>query len=89
MSSSHEVKIYPTEPLSDGMAFMEYDVLKSGFGDFDIERCNPRGTLKSSIAVSRLQDRKKGYTRGPTAGRPGQISIKIIFVPTSCLVITS
>lgn len=52
MSSSHEVNMYPTEPLSDGIAFMEYDVLKSGFGDLDTERCNPRGTLKSSIAVS-------------------------------------
>ena len=52
MSRSHEVKMYPTEPFSDGIAFMEYDVLKSGFGDLDIERCKPRGTLKSSIAVS-------------------------------------
>ena len=52
MSRSHEVKMYPTEPFSDGTAFMEYDVLKSGFGDLDIERCKPRGTLKSSIAVS-------------------------------------
>jgi hypothetical protein len=29
------------------------------------------------------------HARGPTAGRPGQISIEIIFVPTSRPVITS
>lgn len=49
-SKSHDVKIYPTEPFSDGRAFIEYDVLKRGLGDLDIEKCNPLGTVKSKIA---------------------------------------
>ena len=61
MSRSHEVKMYPTEPLSDGIAFMEYDVLKSGFGELDIERCNPRGMLKSSMAVPEALGHRAGH----------------------------
>ena len=45
------VKMYPTEPLSDGRAFMEYDVLNNGLGDLEMEKCSPRGTLKSRSAA--------------------------------------
>ena len=49
-SRSHDVKMYPTEPFSEGIAFIEYDVLNSGIVDLDIEKCNPLGTVKSKIA---------------------------------------
>ena len=45
------VKMYPTEPLSDGRAFIEYVVLKRGLGDLEIPKCSPLGTLKSRRAV--------------------------------------
>ena len=88
MSKSQEVKIYPTDPLSDGIAFMEYDVLKSGFGDFDIERCKPRGIWKSSIAISQPLEQSTNHEGKRTTGRPGQIRIEIILIPTRRLVIT-
>jgi len=47
---SHEVKMYPTEPLSEGIAVIEYAVLKRGLGDFDIERWRPLATVKSRTA---------------------------------------
>ena len=37
-SRSQEVKIYPTEPWSDGIAVMEYVVLNKAFGDFETVR---------------------------------------------------
>ena len=53
MSRPHEVKMYPTEPLRDGRAFIEYVVLKSVFGDFEMWKCSPRGTVKSRMAGGR------------------------------------
>ena len=50
-SRSHDVNMYPIEPFKDGRAFMEYDVLKSGFGDLEMEKWRPLGTLKSRRAV--------------------------------------
>jgi len=47
---SHEVKMYPTDPLSDGIAVIEYVVLKIGLGDFDTERWRPLVTVKSRMA---------------------------------------
>jgi len=47
---SHEVNMYPTDPLSEGIAVIEYVVLKRGLGDLDIERWSPLVTVKSRIA---------------------------------------
>jgi hypothetical protein len=47
---SQEVNIYPTDPLRDGMAVIEYVVLKRGLGDLDIEKWRPLGTVKSRMA---------------------------------------
>jgi hypothetical protein len=47
---SQEVNIYPTDPLRDGMAVIEYVVLKRGLGDLDIEKWSPLGTVKSRMA---------------------------------------
>lgn len=47
---SHEVKMYPTDPLSEGIAVIEYVVLKIGLGDFDTERWRPLVTVKSRMA---------------------------------------
>src|SRR5438046_1915331 len=51
MSRSREVKMYPTEPLSDGIAFIEYEVLNRALGDLDTDKCSPLGTVKSRIAA--------------------------------------
>jgi hypothetical protein len=45
--------MYPMEPLSDGTAFMEYEVRKRGLGDLDTDKCSPLGTVKSRIAATR------------------------------------
>jgi hypothetical protein len=50
-SNGHDVKMYPTDPLRDGIAFIEYDVLNKELGDWDTERVSPRGTAKSRMAV--------------------------------------
>ena len=50
-SRGHDVKIYPTEPLSEGRAFIEYVVRKSALGDFEMEKWRPRGTAKSRRAL--------------------------------------
>lgn len=44
------MKMYPTEPFSDGIAAIEYEVLNKALGDFEIDKCNPRGTVKSRMA---------------------------------------
>ena len=50
MSRSQEVKIYPTEPCKEGIAIIEYEVLNKALGDFETEKCSPRGIAKSRIA---------------------------------------
>jgi hypothetical protein len=48
--------MYPTEPLSEGIAFIEYEVLNKALGDFEIENWSPRGTVKSRMAIGNLSD---------------------------------
>jgi hypothetical protein len=54
MSRSQEVNIYPTDPVKEGIAFIEYVVLKRALGDFETERCRPFGTVKSRMASQEL-----------------------------------
>lgn len=49
-SRSQEVKIYPTDPCSEGIAVMAYVVLKSALGDLETAKCSPCGTVKSRSA---------------------------------------
>lgn len=57
----HEVKMYPIEPARDGIAVIEYVVLKRALGDFDMDKCNPRGTLKSRRAGKTSQRSDGGH----------------------------
>lgn len=50
ISNSQEVNIYPTDPVRDGIAVMEYVVRNKAFGDLDTEKWSPFGTLKSKMA---------------------------------------
>ncbi len=43
--------MYPTEPLRDGIAFIEYVVLNKALGDFETDRWSPLGTVKSRMAA--------------------------------------
>ena len=52
MAKGQEVNMYPTEPCSDGRAVIEYEVLNSELGDFEIEKLIPLGTEKSRMASS-------------------------------------
>jgi hypothetical protein len=47
---SHDVKMYPTEPFREGIAFIEYDVLNKALGDLETEMFKPRGIEKSRMA---------------------------------------
>ena len=53
-SRGQEENMYPTDPCSDGRAVIEYEVLKSEFGAFDMEKLSPLGTVKSRMATKML-----------------------------------
>lgn len=89
ISRSHEVKIYPTEPWSDGIAVMEYVVLNKAFGDFETVRWRPRGTVKSRIAVRKVSAWTGEEALDVTVGRAGQVCVEVVLVPTGSLVVTS
>ena len=84
------VKMYPTDPLSDGSAFIEYVVLKRGFGDLDIPKCSPLGTLKSRRAVLASGRCPAYMDRGLlTIGRPREVGIEVVLIPASLFVVAA
>jgi hypothetical protein len=54
-----------------------------------MERCRPRGTVKSRTAVEGDQCGFAPRTRGHTIGRPCEIGVQVVFIPASSLVITT
>lgn len=69
---------------------MEYVVLNSGFGDFDIEKCNPLGTVKSSMAVEYMSCPAQQYSESVrTIGGPRDVGIEVVFIPSCCFVVAS
>jgi hypothetical protein len=54
-----------------------------------MERCRPRGTVKSRMAVEGDQCGFAPRTRGHTIRRPCEIGIQVVFIPASSLVITT
>jgi hypothetical protein len=54
-----------------------------------MEKCRPRGTVKSRTAVEGDQCGFAPRRRGHTIGRPCEIGVQVVFIPASSLVITT
>lgn len=69
---------------------MEYVVLNSGFGDFDIEKCKPLGTVKSRMAVEYMSCPAQQYSDGVRTIRgPRDVGIEVVFIPSRCFIVAS
>jgi hypothetical protein len=65
-------------------------VLNKGLGDFEIEKCSPRGTVKSRMAsVLSVNQNIHNQSFRCTIRGAGQIGIKVVFVPSRCAVIVA
>jgi hypothetical protein len=54
-----------------------------------MERCRPRGTVKSRTAVEGDQCGLAPRTWGHTIGRPCEIGVQVVFIPASSPVVTT
>ena len=71
---------------------MEYVVWNNEFGDFDMERCSPRGTVKSRMASGEERHHHRiasNTTRARTIRGPGKVGEQVVFIPTGSFVVAT